>query len=121
LEFDRLVLIGVHKEEVVANTWFDGPFDQGPDFAVEAGRLDLRDYLGAHTGADMTKIDAFGHLIHSPGVRLPIAPYRLYENIEEFDEVEAMIQEGRDPREIMLQFARESFLSGARGGLTESE
>jgi hypothetical protein len=121
LEFDRLVLIGVHKEEVVANTWFDGPFDQGPDFAVEAGRLDLRDYLGAHSGADMTKIDAFGHLIDRSGVRLPIAPYRLYENIEEFDEVEAMIQEGRDLREIMLQFARESFLSGERGGLTESE
>jgi len=101
---NRMVLIGVDRAESASNTWYDGPFDQGPDLIVDEGGLDLRDYLGRHTGIDMDLIDAYGHYVDRPGVRLPVAPFRIYSDTAEFDIVEELLAERASPQEIIHRF-----------------
>jgi hypothetical protein len=71
---DRKILIGVNDANVLANNYFDGPFDQMPDnFIVDDS---LRQALLAVEPSFKGKIDRYGSL--SDGARLVIAPYMQY-------------------------------------------
>lgn len=83
-ELERKILIGVHASEVSYNTWYDGPFDQLPDTYVQLGKIDLREYLARHVGLDPDGLDRFGHFLGQVGRRVPVAPYRFYEDPAEF-------------------------------------
>lgn len=74
----RRVLVGVSAEEVRANSWFDGPFDQIPP------RLHMGDFLRRaypyvdHRGG----IDAHGNFLEMPDTRVAISAYQQYETLD---------------------------------------
>src|SRR5215813_6703260 len=77
---DRKILIGVFMNNIEANNYFDGPFDQLPDKFI-AGET-LRDAILAVDPSRKGRIDRFGG---SPGgeERFMIAPYLAYEKPDE--------------------------------------
>jgi hypothetical protein len=101
----RKVLIGVHGREVHYNSWYDGPFDQLPDTRVVLGELDMRDYIVAHTGLSPEVMDRFGGIVAQSGVRVPVAPYRLYSELEEFEFVEELFETEPEHAALLAQLA----------------
>jgi hypothetical protein len=77
---DRKILIGVFMNNVEANNYFDGPFDQLPDNFIEGETL--RDAILAVDPSQKGKIDRFGG---SPdgAQRFMISPYLAYEKTDE--------------------------------------
>lgn len=75
----RKILLGVAADEEDANTWYDGPFDQLPQAEIDAGRVDLRPFLDQVDQSFAGRVDAGGQFLDSPGYRVAIAPYRLYD------------------------------------------
>ena len=74
----RKILVGVAKESIMGNTYYDGPFDQVPP------RLPLKEKLEAaypyvtYRGG----IDAHGNFVNSPGSRVAISPYTDYTKLD---------------------------------------
>jgi hypothetical protein len=101
----RKVLIGVHGREIHYNSWCDGPFDQLPDTRVALGELDMREYIVAHTGLAPEVMDRFGGIVAQSGVRVPVAPYRIYSELEEFDFVEAFFETEPEHAELLAKLA----------------
>jgi len=83
--YERKLLIGVHRPEILSNTWYDGPFDQLPDTYIKKGDLDIKPYLVAHTGLDGEDLDQYGHLLTDLNQRVPIAAYLFYRDSSELD------------------------------------
>jgi len=71
---DRKILIGAFAGNVLANNYFDGPFDQMPDNFIRGE--DLRDAILAVEPDLKGKIDRFGGL--ASGDRYAITPYMTY-------------------------------------------
>jgi len=70
----RKILVGVHRREIMNNTWFDGPFDQvPPDLPVRSVLEEAYPYV-----ADAGGIDAHGNFLQLEGQRVAISPYRNY-------------------------------------------
>ncbi len=72
----RLILVGVHRREIMLNTWYDGPFDQVPP------RLPIGDILREAYPyvADAGGIDEHGNFLNLSGQRVAISPYRDYDS-----------------------------------------
>ena len=81
--FHRKVLIGVKKENIDQNNWYDGPFDQLPDNYIKTGRLDLQKYLLQCYPGYKGKIDAYGNFLDDSSSRIAITSYLIYNNREE--------------------------------------
>ena len=75
---NRKVLIGVKKENIEENNWFDGPFDQLPDNYIRNGQLNLRGYLEACFPKLKGNIDQFGNYLDERGSRVAISSYLFY-------------------------------------------
>jgi hypothetical protein len=77
---DRKILIGVYEGNMLANTYFDGPFDQLPDAFVKGETL--RNAILDVEPKLRGRIDRFGS---EPGgkVRYMIAPYLPYRTIDD--------------------------------------
>lgn len=76
---DRRVLIGVEGANVLANNWYDGPFDQMPDNNIKLGRIPgYRDFLTAHYPTANDRVDEYGRYLDRPGSRVAVAPYLVY-------------------------------------------
>jgi hypothetical protein len=82
-ENDRKLLIGVYAINVMWNNWYDGPFDQLLDNYTRVGKVEIRKYMEAHDPGTAGKIDQYGnHHLEGPGMRVAIAPYMTYFDIE---------------------------------------
>lgn len=77
-ENNRRILIGVKDDNVVRNTWYDGPFDQLPDNYIKTGRIELQKYIESCYPFTKGKIDKFGISLEQRDVRVPIVPYLNY-------------------------------------------
>jgi hypothetical protein len=84
LRLDRKILIGVFDENVRINNYFDGPFDQLPDNFIEGETL--RSAILEIQPSLKGVIDRFGGSADGE-IRYSIAPYKLYNDIAEFDPV----------------------------------
>src|SRR3989338_3073747 len=81
-ENNRRILIGVKGEDTLKNNWNDGPHDQMPDNYVYTGQIETQPYFEAHYQLQ-GKIDKYGNYINQTGVRVAVAPYRVYFKEEE--------------------------------------
>lgn len=70
----RKILVGVHRREIMENSWYDGPFDQVPP------RLPIRGILieAYPYVVDAGGIDEHGNFLEMEGQRVAISPYRNY-------------------------------------------
>ncbi len=80
LKRERRILIGVHEDNVYANNYFDGPFDQLPDNFIEGDDL-LKAILQVAPNLQGT-IDRFGGSFDG-SERFLIAPYMAYRSEED--------------------------------------
>jgi hypothetical protein len=71
---DRKILIGVYHDNVVANNYLDGPFDQMPDNFIEGDSY--RQAILAAEPDLKGKINRYGSL--PDGARVAVAPYMEY-------------------------------------------
>lgn len=74
----RRILIGVKKENVNRNNWYDGPFDQLPDNYIKTGRVELKKYIEACYPYTKGRIDEYGGFLNRNDARVAIAPYLQY-------------------------------------------
>jgi hypothetical protein len=75
---NRKILVAVDGYNVMANNWFDGPFDQMPDRLVHEGKLTVRPYLDSAYRLEPGRIDEYGKFTRSTSSRVPVAPYAIY-------------------------------------------
>lgn len=70
----RRILVGVHRREIMENSWYDGPFDQVPP------HLPIRDTLNEAYPyvEDAGGLDEHGNFLEREGQRVAISPYRNY-------------------------------------------
>ncbi len=90
---NRMVLIGVSKAQIRANSSFDGPFDQVP------ARHPIRnEVLSAYSYLRMVGVDEFGYLCTSKSIRVAISPYITYHDRSQVNaRVNACAQKTNDP------------------------
>jgi hypothetical protein len=86
LKLDRKILIGVYEDNLLLNTYFDGPFDQLPDNFVEGETL--RSAILAATPQLKGKIDRYGRALDR-NIRYAIKPYAAYLDLSDLDPIEA--------------------------------
>ncbi|PIN74605.1 hypothetical protein COV18_06960 [Candidatus Woesearchaeota archaeon CG10_big_fil_rev_8_21_14_0_10_37_12] len=91
-ENNRRILVGVNGENVMENNWFDGPFDQVPDYYNYLGFIPkYKEYVEASFPHTKGKIDKYGFFLDDPSVRVALAPYTVYfykEDLEFIQECE---------------------------------
>ncbi|MEM7035450.1 MAG: hypothetical protein AAF570_00645 [Bacteroidota bacterium] len=110
---NRKILVGVERDNVYENTWFDGPFDQLPDNYIAAGQLDLRPYLEACYPEVRGEIDIYGNYTDEPGTRVAISNYSVYHSPEKLK----MMVEKADTAKDATTSQRLRFLTWPRHGL----
>lgn len=75
---DRHILVGVRKDDIRDNSFFDGPFDQvPPDLDLRGMILDAYPGIEAHNG---DSLDVHGNWVSSRNTRVAIAPYATYDD-----------------------------------------
>lgn len=74
----RKILIGVKKDNVIQNNWYDGPFDQLPDNYIKTGQVMLQEYVESAYPHAKGRIDKYGIFLSNRDVRVAIAPYLEY-------------------------------------------
>ncbi len=75
-ENNRKLLVGAKGENVLANNWYDGPFDQMPDNYVKTGKINYSDVVRAYYADG--RVDEYLGYVDSPGTRIAVAPYTVY-------------------------------------------
>lgn len=73
----RKILVGVAREEIKGNTYYDGPFDQVPPRLPLKQKLEAAYPYVTYRGG----IDEHGNFIATPGSRVAISPYTDYEDL----------------------------------------
>ncbi len=77
-EYNRKILVGVKGEHTLKNDWYDGPHDQMPDNYVYTGQIpDYQKYI-ENAYRLKGKIDKYGNYLDEKGVRVAVAPYKVY-------------------------------------------
>jgi len=104
-ERDRLLLVGVDRNSILQNNYFDGPFDQVPP------DLDIRDKL--HAAYPYTRgyggIDPHGNFLAIEGQRVAISPYQTYSVVAELvDRLTALRRIDRTSFRALLGMTYES-------------
>lgn len=89
MKHDRKILIGVYEDNLLLNTYFDGPFDQLPDNFIEGETL--RSAILAATPQLKGKIDRYGRALDR-NIRYAIKPYAAYLDPSDLDPIEACAQ-----------------------------
>ena len=92
---DRKILIGVYVDNVTANNYLDGPFDQMPDNFIVGDML--RDALLAIAPEFKGKIDRYGTF--NDGGRFAIQPYMSYRNPTDLAVFDRCASSARVPKE----------------------
>ncbi|HVT55715.1 MAG TPA: hypothetical protein VHD34_06670 [Xanthobacteraceae bacterium] len=86
MKLERKILIGVYEDNLLLNTYFDGPFDQLPDNFIEGETL--RSAILAATPQLNGKIDRYGRALDR-NIRYAIKPYAAYLDPSDLDPIEA--------------------------------
>ena len=81
-ETGRKVLIGVNRNNVMANNWYDGPFDQIPYNYVKTGEIEIKPYIDLVYPKVKNTVDRYGKFIGTDN-RVAISPYTHYSEIGE--------------------------------------
>ncbi len=77
---DRKILVGVSKAAILANNYFDGPFDQvPPDLDIKEVLEHVYPYVKERGG-----IDNHGNFVDDEHTRVAISPYVNYQDTSEF-------------------------------------
>jgi hypothetical protein len=76
---DRKILIGVYQDNVTANNYFDGPFDQMPDNFIDGDKF--HDAIVAVEPDLKGRINRYGSFAN--GARFAVEPYMEYRNPKE--------------------------------------
>ena len=97
----RRILIGVSKEAVERNSWYDGPFDQLPDNYIASGQVEVREYMQAAYPYAKGKIDKFGIWLVNPENRIAITSYLEYSRYSQLKEV---VDGARKARKVTSRF-----------------
>jgi hypothetical protein len=84
-KLDRKLLIGAYEDNLLLNTYFDGPFDQLPDNFIEGETL--RSAILAATPQLKGKIDRYGRALDR-NIRYAIKPYAAYLDPSDLDPIE---------------------------------
>ena len=108
-EHGRKLLIGVAGLNVLHNNWYDGPFDQMPDNLVKIGEIEVRPYLEAAYPRARGRISEYGHYLDEEGVRVAVAPYRVYFDPAELDFARRCRLETEDPTGLYTCLTVQSF------------
>ncbi len=85
LKLQRRILIGVFEDNLLLNTYFDGPFDQLPDNFIEGETL--RSAILKASPQLNGKIDRYGRSLER-NIRYAIKPYLAYVELKDLDPVE---------------------------------
>lgn len=85
LKLPRQVLVGVFEDNLLLNTYYDGPFDQLPDNFIEGETL--RSAVVAATPRLKGRIDRFGRALDRD-IRYAIKPYLAYVELSDLSPVE---------------------------------
>jgi len=86
---DRKILIGAFMGNMIANNYFDGPFDQLPDNFIEGDTL--RDAILAVQPQLKGQIDRFGGAPDG-SIRFMIGPYTPYQVLSELNPIDSCAQ-----------------------------
>ena len=86
----RKLLIGVEGKNVLQNNWYDGPFDQMPDNYARTGDIEILPYLEKHYPQHKGKLNKFGCFLKKKGMRVPVAPYRVYWSCDDFSFIDSL-------------------------------
>ena len=92
---DRKIMIGAFHDNVAANNYLDGPFDQMPDNFIVGDTF--RDAILAVAPDLKGKINRYGSF--DDGARFAIAPYMEYRNPKELEIFDRCATSRRIPRE----------------------
>lgn len=82
VENKRKLLVGAKGENVLANNWYDGPFDQMPDNYVKTGKINYDDVVRAYYATG--RVDEYLGYTDNPGARIAVAPYTVYFSPDDF-------------------------------------
>ena len=82
---DRWIMVGVARQNVVANNHFDGPFDQLPDRFIDPNQM--RQLIESAYPALSGQVGPRGVFLDSPHMRAMVAPYRRYNSTAELTEL----------------------------------
>lgn len=93
LKLDRKILIGVLEDNLLLNTYFDGPFDQLPDNFIEGDTL--REAILAVSPQLAGRIDRYGRALDR-NIRYSIKPYLAYVEPKDLEPVEACANKRRN-------------------------
>jgi hypothetical protein len=85
-KLDRKILVAAFEDNILLNTYFDGPFDQLPDNFIEGETL--RSAILAASPQLAGKIDRFGRALDK-NIRYAIKPYIAYVELKDIDPIEA--------------------------------
>ena len=84
-QHDRWIMVGVARQNVVANNHFDGPFDQLPDRFIDPNQM--RQLIELAYPDLSGQVGPRGVFLDSPHMRAMVAPYRRYASTEELSEL----------------------------------
>ena len=82
----RKILIGVRMMNATLNNFYDGPFDQLPDYNL--GKTAFEDYVGQAYPYLKDKVDSHGHFLVGEDRRVAINNYVHYADLEVFKYLE---------------------------------
>jgi hypothetical protein len=86
---DRKILMGVYSENVMQNSYYDGPFDQLADNYVDES-CKLSEYIQQAYPFTQGQVDKYGNFNHDSGYRVAIMPYYIYETPDELADIVEM-------------------------------
>ncbi len=90
----RYILVGVHRREIMLNSWYDGAFDQVPP-RLPIGAILREAYPYVRDAGD---IDDHGNFLRMAGQRVAISPYRDYESGPTLEtELESLVKDDPTP------------------------
>lgn len=93
---NRKVLIGVRKENILQNNWYDGPFDQMPDNYVKTGQIpDFRSFMEESFPELKGKLDEYGAYLEQNNIRVAPSHYAAYSDASELSFIEACKKESQ--------------------------
>lgn len=104
----RKILVGVRKENVVHNNWFDGPFDQLPDMLIKQKKVRLKEYMEQHCSLAPNKIDDYGNYVGRAFSRVAIVPYFVYAELRSLhNRVDSVRALGLPPSAMYVALTRD--------------
>jgi len=74
---NRKILVGIYGPNVMANNWYDGPFDQLLDNYVYLGQVEIKKYMEESYPSAVGRLDDYGNYLDNE-TRLAIGTYSIY-------------------------------------------